>query len=88
MTRPDPTAPEPDSPPLEQALARLEEIARTLERGDLPLEESLALFEEGVALSRRLESRLAEAEMKIEVLTRRAGGQDDVAPFEPPREEP
>jgi exodeoxyribonuclease VII small subunit len=77
------TKPEPETP-LEQCLARLEEIARTLEKGDIPLEESLALFEEGVALSRRLETRLADAEMKVEVLLRGAGGADKVVPFAPP----
>ena len=71
---------------LERGLDRLEEIARLLERGDLPLEESLALFEEGMALSRRIEARLTEAEMKIEALVRQADGREEIVPLPPPEE--
>ena len=45
-------APTEGTPSFENAIARLSEIVKTLERGDLPLEESLRLFEEGVRLSR------------------------------------
>lgn len=83
MTSPPPSGQE--DAPLEAALARLEEIARTLEKGDLALEQSLALFEEGVGLARRLETRLADAEMKIETLVRSAAG-DRTVPFEPESE--
>jgi exodeoxyribonuclease VII small subunit len=87
MTRDKKSSP-PDSAaeqiPIEKALARIEEIARRLEGGDLPLEESLTLFEEGVALTRRLDARLAEAEMKVEALIRGAGGAEEVVPLEPP----
>ena len=78
----------PPEPTLEEALTRLEEIARILEQGDLPLEKSLALFEEGVALSRRLEARLSEAETKVEVLLRGEAGEDKVVPFDDRRETP
>ena len=70
--------------PIEKALLRIEEVARRLEDGDLPLGESLALFEEGVALTRRLDARLAEAEMKVEALIRGAGGADKVVPLDAP----
>ncbi len=53
----------------EQSLARLEEVAQLLERGDLPLEEGLALFEEGVTLSRHCQDRLDAAEKRITSLS-------------------
>lgn len=70
-------------PGFEEALARLEKIVKSLEDGDLPLEESLRLFEEGVSLTRLCASRLEEAQKRIDVLTR--GEQDDLklVPFEP-----
>ncbi len=52
----------------EAQLASLERIVRELERGDLPLEQSLELFEQGVKLSRECQERLNEAERRIEVL--------------------
>lgn len=58
----------------EAGLKRLEEILAQLEQGDLPLEESLALFEEGVGLVRVCSSRLEEAEGKIQKLLERADG--------------
>jgi len=54
--------------PFESALARLEAIVDRLETGDLPLEEALAAFEEGVGLSRRCAGQLESAERRIEVL--------------------
>jgi exodeoxyribonuclease VII small subunit len=59
----------------EDALGRLEQIVDTLEAGNLPLEESLKVFEEGVLLARRCSKYLEEAERRIELLTRdEAGG--------------
>ena len=58
----------------EQAMKGLEEIVQRLEDGDLPLEESLSLFEEGIRLTRVCSSRLDKAEKRIEVLTRDAQG--------------
>ena len=52
----------------EDALAELEGIVSELEAGDAPLDESIARFERGVALSRRCEDRLGEAEKKLAVL--------------------
>ncbi len=54
----------------EKDLEKLEAIVEALEGGDLPLEESLKKFEEGIALTRRCEKTLTEAEKKIEMLTR------------------
>jgi exodeoxyribonuclease VII small subunit len=68
---PPPSAPAPSSlpvPTFEEAVKRLSEIVQTLERGDLPLEESLRLFEEGVRLSRVSQERLDAAQKKVEQL--------------------
>jgi exodeoxyribonuclease VII small subunit len=61
-------APPPEGPSFEAAIKRLTEIVQTLERGDLPLEESLRLFEEGVKLSRVSQDRLDAAEKRVEQL--------------------
>ena len=53
----------------EAAMARLEEIVRALESGNTPLDTSLALFEEGVALVKLCNSRLDTAEQKVKILT-------------------
>ena len=73
--RPPSLEPEPQSPPqaaegvsFEAAIKRLSEIVQTLERGELPLEESLRLFEEGVKLSRVSQQRLDSAEKRVEQL--------------------
>jgi exodeoxyribonuclease VII small subunit len=54
----------------EDALARLETIVDRLEQGELELEQALAAFEEGVALTRRCAGQLEDAERRIEVLVR------------------
>ena len=59
---------------IETAMKRLEEIVRTMERGELPLEESLKLFEEGTALVRSCTKQLDEAEMKIVKLMKGSDG--------------
>jgi exodeoxyribonuclease VII small subunit len=58
----------------EASLAELERIVAELESGDLPLEESLKLFETGVKLSRECRERLNEAERRIEVLMKDGDG--------------
>lgn len=58
----------------EESLNDLERIVKHLEDGDLPLEESLKLFEEGVKLSRECRERLTNAERRIEVLMRDSDG--------------
>ena len=66
----------------EDALQRLEQIVDQLEAGDLPLEDSLKVFEEGVALARRCAKYLEEAEKRIELLTRDESGVLKIAPFD------
>jgi exodeoxyribonuclease VII small subunit len=66
----------------ETAMARLEEIVQKLEQGDLPLEQSLKLFEEGIKLSRICNTRLEEAERKVEILLKDKAGNMIVKPFE------
>ena len=61
-------------PAFEDALRRLETIVERLESGDLPLEESLRLFEEGVGLTRVCAGRLDEAQRRIEMLTKTEDG--------------
>jgi len=58
----------------EASLASLEKIVRRLEQGDLSLEESLKLFEDGVKLSRECQERLNQAERRIEVLLKDGDG--------------
>lgn len=55
----------------EAAIAELESVVKRLEEGDLPLEQSLALYERGVQLSRFCHAQLEEAERRIDVLTER-----------------
>ncbi len=59
----------------EQALAELEQVVQKLEKGELPLEESLRLYEEGIRLSRLCHARLEEAEGRIEVLLKDSRGE-------------
>lgn len=66
----------------ETSLEELERIVRELERGDLPLEKSLDLFEQGVKLSRTCQERLNEAERRIEILTRDNQGRSTIRPFD------
>src|SRR5687768_7949317 len=69
-------------PNFETQLASLERIVRELERGELPLEQSLELFEQGVRLSRECQERLNEAERRIETLLRGGDGTTIAVPFE------
>lgn len=66
----------------ESSLMALEKIVRELERGDLPLERSLELFEEGVRLSRECQERLNSAERRIELLLHDNEGQPIVSAFD------
>ncbi len=67
----------------EDALSQLESIVARLENGDLPLEESLKLFEEGIKLSRFCNQKLNEAQKKVEVLLKGNRGESEPQPFEP-----
>jgi exodeoxyribonuclease VII small subunit len=73
---------EAKSKTFETQLGALERIVRELERGDLPLEDSLKLFEEGVRLSRECQDRLNQAERRIEVLLRDGEGRPVLSAFE------
>lgn len=59
----------------ESAIARLEEIVRALDGGDAPLDESLALFEEGVRLVKLCSGKLDAAEQKVKILTKGEDGE-------------
>ena len=58
----------------EQSLQRLEQIAAALDRDDLPLEEALKLFEEGIARLREASAALADADGKVRTLIEQADG--------------
>lgn len=67
----------------EDAVKRLSEIVQRLERGDLPLEESLRLFEEGVGLSRASQEKLDSAQKRVEeLLGVDRDGKPSTRPFE------
>ncbi len=66
----------------EASLEALEQIVRELERGDLALERSLELFEQGIRLSRECQERLNQAERRIELLLRDNQGRPVVNIFE------
>jgi exodeoxyribonuclease VII small subunit len=63
------------APSFEDALLQLEQIVQKLEKGELPLEESLKLYEEGIRLSRLCHGKLEEAEGKIEMLMKDGRGE-------------
>jgi len=65
----------------DQLLARLREVVSRLESGELSLEQSLAVYEEGVQLARRGQLLLATAEKRVEILVSASGGVE-VAPFD------
>lgn len=73
--------PKPPEKNFETSLSTLERIVAQLESGDLPLERSLELFEEGVGLVRHCQSQLQDAERKVELLLRERG-EIKVVPFE------
>jgi exodeoxyribonuclease VII small subunit len=68
----------------EDTLARLEAVVLKLESGDLPLEEALQAFEEGVGLARTCSARLDDAERRVHLLTRTPDGEDAEIPFTVP----
>ncbi|HXB61836.1 MAG TPA: exodeoxyribonuclease VII small subunit [Acidobacteriaceae bacterium] len=65
----------------EEKLKGLEDIVGKLEKGDLPLEESIKLFEEGVKLSEACKQELEAAEGRVEVLLKQKNGAMKVEPF-------
>jgi len=75
-----------DEPGFDEVLDRLRLVVERLEGGKLTLEESLAAYEEGVALARRGHSLLDRAEKRVELLVRAGSSGVEVAPFEVPAE--
>ena len=57
----------------EQTLEILEQLVDTMEQGDISLEESMAAFEKGIALTRQAQKALSEAEQKVQMLTEQDG---------------
>jgi exodeoxyribonuclease VII small subunit len=70
------------SPSFEASLDELERVVRELEKGDLPLEQSLALFEAGMKLSADCKRQLEEAETRVEILMKK-GSETVAVPFTP-----
>lgn len=71
----------------EKSFQQLEKIVQRLEGEELSLDESLKLFEEGIALSRFCHSKLEEVEKKIELILSDAKGEPVTKPFEPEPDE-
>ena len=76
------TLPDIQALPFEAALKQLEEIVTKLERGDVPLEESIAIYERGEALKKRCEALLAEAEERVERIRTVEGRAVGTEPFD------
>jgi exodeoxyribonuclease VII small subunit len=66
---------------LEKALNQLEELVEELESGDLPLEKAMKKFEEGIKLTRGCQAALKEAEQKVDILLKSAGGEEQLEEF-------
>ena len=71
-----------DAPNFEASLEELERIIKELERGELPLEKSIALFESGMRLSTDCKRQLEEAETRVEILMKK-GSELIPVPFSP-----
>lgn len=66
---------DPEAPSFEESLKRLEAIVDALERGDVPLDDALRLYEEGIALSKACAERLSKAELTLKRLQKDMEGQ-------------
>jgi len=78
--------PPPSDPPeqsFESAMQRLEGIVTAMESDELPLEELIVRYEEGISLVQVCDAKLKAAQKKIEVITRSAQGKPELARFEP-----
>jgi exodeoxyribonuclease VII small subunit len=73
--------------PFEKNLERLDAIVRQLDDADLPLEKALQIYEEGMKLSEVCQKQLQEAEGRVQVLMKRAGGKIVAEPFEQEEED-
>lgn len=72
-----------DSKPinLEKSLADLETLVEELESGDLPLDKAMKKFEQGINLTRNCQTALKDAEQKVEILLKSAGGDESLQEF-------
>ena len=68
---------------LEKALADLESLVDELEGGELPLDKAMKKFEEGIKLTQSCQAALKEAEQKVQILLKSAGGEESLEKFEP-----
>ena len=66
----------------EDSMKRIEEIVSHLEKGDIPLEESISLFEEGASLLKSCDAMLSQAEQKVLQLRKGMNGEPEELPFE------
>jgi exodeoxyribonuclease VII small subunit len=73
-----------DSKPvnLEKSLADLEALVEELESGDLPLDQAMKKFEQGIKLTRGCQAALKDAEQKVEILLKSAGGEESLQEFD------
>lgn len=71
------------SEPFEEALKKLQVIVEKMERGDLPLEEAMESFTEGIKLVQHCNQKLEEAESKVQMLLKDQDGEWIATPFEP-----
>ena len=69
---------------LEKSLADLETLVEELESGDLPLDKAMKKFEEGIKLTRGCQVALKDAEQKVEILLKTAGGEATIQDFDAP----
>ncbi len=67
---------------LEKSLADLEALVEELENGDLPLDQAMKKFEEGIKLTRGCQAALKDAEQKVEILLKSAGDAEALAEFD------
>ncbi len=70
-------------PSFEIAITRLEQLVEEMDSANLPLQDLITRYEEGVQLVKVCEERLKEAEKRIEIITRNAAGKPELAEFEP-----
>ena len=68
---------------LEKSLGQLEALVEELESGDLPLEKAMQKFEQGIKLTRNCQSALKDAEQRVEILLKSAGGEETLEEFDP-----
>lgn len=85
---PKPAAESKQPPSFETAIARLEQLVEEMDSANLPLQDLITRYEEGVHLVKVCEERLREAEKRIEIITRNAAGKPEAVEFEPENNKP